>query len=124
TGGYSHTTGVYRNTPPHGGFESFRHHEKSTIATLLHADGYRTGLFGKYLNHYAKAGRHGYVPPGWDRWVGLDGDTVAFYADWLNVDGRQVHHARQPRDYSTNVLTDQVVKFIRATKGPLFAYFA
>src|SRR5438309_11850551 len=52
TGGYSHTTGVYRNTPPHGGFESFRHHEKSTIATWLHADGYRTGLFGKYLNHY------------------------------------------------------------------------
>ena len=41
--------------------------DRSTIATWLHADGYETGLFGKYLNSYT-----GGVPPGWDRWVAFD----------------------------------------------------
>ena len=47
----------------------FRAHgdDRSTIATWLHADGYTTGLFGKYLNSYT-----GGVPPGWDRWVAFD----------------------------------------------------
>src|SRR5262245_17798211 len=34
TGQYSHSTGVYRNLPPHGGFPSFR--DSRTIATVLH----------------------------------------------------------------------------------------
>ena len=50
TGQYSHSTGVYGNTPPHGGFPSFR--DWHTIATVLHAAGYTTGFFGKYLNRY------------------------------------------------------------------------
>src|SRR4029077_13110724 len=46
---HSHSTGLYRHKPPHGGFPSVAPEEGSTIATWLHADGYRTALIGKYL---------------------------------------------------------------------------
>ena len=53
TGQYSHSTGVYTNTRHnHGGFRAFRAHEGSTVATWLHAAGYRTALVGKYLNDF------------------------------------------------------------------------
>ena len=51
-GQYPHSTGVRGNTPPLGGFETFRAlgRETSTIATWLRDAGYRTAMFGKYLN--------------------------------------------------------------------------
>ena len=52
TGRYSHSTGVYRNVPPHGGYADFR--DGRTLATVLHAAGYETGFFGKYLNGYGR----------------------------------------------------------------------
>ena len=67
TGNYSHTTGVYRQTTPYGAFPSF--HDASTLATWMHDAGYRTGLFGKYIDAYQSDALSGYVPPGWDRWV-------------------------------------------------------
>jgi arylsulfatase A-like enzyme len=70
TGKYSHSTGVYWNRPPHGGFQSFRPEDGSTIATWLRAGGYRTGLLGKYLNQYSPKDAS-YVPPGWDYWRAL-----------------------------------------------------
>ena len=50
SGQWSHTTHVYKNQPPDGGFETFQAHESNTIATTLQAAGYRTALIGKYLN--------------------------------------------------------------------------
>lgn len=67
TGGYSHTTGVYRQIPPYGRFEALR--DDSTLATWLDDAGYSTGLFGKYIDGYQHPALTGYVPPGWDRWV-------------------------------------------------------
>jgi len=126
TGQYSHTTGVYKNEPPNGGFRSFR--DADTIATRLHGARYSTALIGKYLNGYAKAG---YVPPGWDRWVAFttsgqgagDGD---YYDYDLSVDGRAVSHGRRPKDYSTDVLADDAVSFVQGADPtrPLFLYFA
>src|SRR5919198_392517 len=76
TGQYSHSTGVYTNDGHnHGGFPAFRSHEWSTVATWLHAVGYRTALVGKYLNDFGYAGRHGHVPKGWDRWVAFAEDN-------------------------------------------------
>src|SRR4029453_11671046 len=43
---YSHSTGVYLNAGPHGGFRAF--HDSRTIATVLHSAGYHTGPLGKY----------------------------------------------------------------------------
>jgi arylsulfatase A-like enzyme len=62
TGLYSGHTGVWTNgdeaVPSHGGYAAFTQNgnEPRTIAYHLSTDlGYRTGLYGKYLNNYAPA---------------------------------------------------------------------
>lgn len=120
TGAYPHTTGVYRQTLPHGGFKSFE--DATTIATELDDAGYRTGFFGKYLDSYQHDALTGYVPPGWDRWVAF---VHAEYFDYgLTVDGAVHRRGVEPDDYSTDVLAAHTEGFIRGTEGPLFALFA
>jgi len=120
TGAYPHTTGVYRQTLPHGGFKSFE--DATTIATELRDAGYRTGFFGKYLDSYQHDALTGYVPPGWDRWVAF---VHAEYFDYgLTVDGTVHRRGVEPDDYSTDVLAAHTEGFIRGTEGPLFALFA
>ncbi|MBA3350294.1 MAG: sulfatase-like hydrolase/transferase, partial [Actinobacteria bacterium] len=63
TGQYSHSTGVYDNAGPYGGFQAFD--DSSTIATWLDDSGYSTALIGKYLNGYNPQ-NSSYLPPGWD----------------------------------------------------------
>ncbi len=126
TGKYSHGTGVYRNDPPNGGFETFGAQDASTVATWLHGAPahYATALVGKYLNGYEST----YEPPGWDRWVALlVGDSDKGYYDYdMNVDGAKVHHGSEPQDYSTDVLAQSSADFIRSVSPdqPLFLYFA
>ncbi len=74
TGRYPHNHGVMSHVPPAGGFLGFHSsgQEKQTIAKKLKASGYRTALFGKYMNGYCdpgscKVGKE-YVPPGWSEW--------------------------------------------------------
>jgi N-acetylglucosamine-6-sulfatase len=120
TGAYPHTTGVYRQAPPHGGFKSFE--DSTTIATLLDDAGYRTGYFGKYLDSYQSDALSGYVPPGWDRWVAF---VHAEYFDYgLTIDGTVRRYGLAPGDYSTDVLADHTEEFIRGSEGPVFAIFA
>jgi arylsulfatase A-like enzyme len=122
TGQYAHSTGVWQNKGPYGGFEAF-HQDHSTIATWLRDRGYHTALFGKYLNRY----RGTYVPPGWEKWEAIAGAVDPYdlyYRYTLNVDGRLTEHGTEPEDYSTNVLADDAVDFIRNTSGSLFVYFS
>jgi arylsulfatase A-like enzyme len=120
TGDYSHTHLVYRQAPPFGRFEWFD--DRSTLATWLHGAGYRTGLFGKYLDGYQHAAVTGYVPPGWDRWVAFVHSAQVDYS--LTFDGEVRSYGHGPADHATQVLADQVVSFIRGSSGPLFAQFA
>ncbi len=116
TGRYSHSTGVYRNGGPFGGFGAFD--DSSTLATWLSAAGYRTGLIGKYLNGYLDPS---YVPPGWDRWVAFsDGADYVNYE--LSIDGSPASFGSDAADYSTDVLAEEAAGFIEATPldQPLF----
>jgi arylsulfatase A-like enzyme len=123
TGRYSHSTGVWGNAPPYGGFPAFTGDDE-TIATWLDAAGYRTALVGKYLNSYLLDDAS-YVPPGWDRWFTLvDPKTYLDYD--LSVDGSVVHQGTEPKDYSTGVLGTEAVDIISSTPAsePLFLWFA
>jgi N-acetylglucosamine-6-sulfatase len=111
TGRYAHTTGVYTNSAPSGGWSAFQASESNTIATALHDVGYRTALIGKYLNGYT--GDAVYVPPGWDRWFAFTGTPGYFdYSVYDDTFGH-VSYGSRPRDYSTDVLREQAVAFIR-----------
>ena len=120
TGQYPHSTGVYRQALPYGGFKSFD--DSTTIATALHDGGYRTGFFGKYLDSYQSDALAGYVPPGWDRWVAF---VHAEYRDYgLTIDGTVHRYGAEVEDYSTDVLAAQTEDFIRGSDGPVFAVYA
>jgi N-acetylglucosamine-6-sulfatase len=117
TGEYSHSTGVYSNMEgsPYA-FSAFD--DSSTLATWLHDGGYRTGLFGKYLNGYPGAS----VPPGWDRWFATR--DLGFYDYPATDDGVDITFGSAPEDYETTVLASRADEFIRSTPAerPLFAY--
>ena len=124
TGRYSHTTGVYFNGGRHGGWHAFRPSESSTIATALDRVGYRTALFGKYMNGYAGNGLS--VPPGWDQWLAFTGVNGDYY-DYTMFDGLRRHRfGSRPEDYSTDVIAGRAVSFIRGTSArtPLFMVVA
>jgi arylsulfatase A-like enzyme len=118
TGQYAHTHGVWSNQFPRGGFHRFD--DSSTLATWLDDAGYRTGLIGKYMNEY-DAEDASYVPPGWDRWLGLIHDAHGSYLDFDVSDGGRLAH--NDRDYVTDFLRDEAAEFIRASAEPFFLYF-
>jgi N-acetylglucosamine-6-sulfatase len=124
TGRYAHTTGVYTNEPPNGGWSAFRSSESDTIATALHGAGYRTGLVGKYLNGFT--GPDVAVPPGWDRFFAFTG-PVGYY-DYQVLDDKRgpLSYGSSPKEYSTDVFRRQAVSFIRTAPSdePIFLLVA
>jgi arylsulfatase A-like enzyme len=130
TGQYPHNHGVYTNFPPDGGYERFDQlgHEETTMATALHAAGYRTALFGKYLNGYPGTEDPSHVPPGWDEWASpVAGSPYAAYHYTLNENGKRVKYGGTAADYMTDVLSGKATDFVRRTAGsgqPFFLYLA
>jgi arylsulfatase A-like enzyme len=106
TGRYPHDTGVFTNGGTDGGYGAFQanHDDQSTIATDLHAAGYRTAMMGKYLNQYHTNDPPG---PGWDSWDVADWGYPEFNYD-LNEDGRVVHFGGPDQKGKDNYLTDVV----------------
>ena len=124
-GQYAHNTGVWSNKGSKGGWPAYSNNgnEKDNMATRLDAAGYRTGLFGKYLNEYPGATDK---PPGWDRWFAHT-DGTSYYDYKINDDGRIIHYGSTSADYETDVIADHAKTFIgaSATAGvPFFAYVA
>jgi N-acetylglucosamine-6-sulfatase len=129
-GQYAHNTGVWTNAnvrSPSSGWRAFHRNglEQDDVATRLDDAGYRTGLFGKYLNGY---NARTYVPPGWDRWFVHWGGGKGGYFDYaVNDDGTIRHYGTKASDYETDVLSRQTQAFIgtSAAQGkPFFAYVA
>lgn len=123
TGLYSHNHDVLTNSRPLGGVTRF--HDASTLATWLHAAGYRTGLIGKYMNIYGSnvdsttpVDDPTYVPPGWDNWeaildANVDGRRVfQMYNYTFNRNGRLVAFGALASDYQTDVIARRAKQFI------------
>jgi len=130
TGLYPHNHKVYTNFPPGGGYERFDElgHEDSTLAAALHAAGYRTALFGKYLNGYPGEESPSHVPPGWDEWASpVAGSPYAAYRYTLNENGKSVKYGSGADAYMTDVLAGKATAFVRsaaASGQPFFLYLA
>ena len=129
-GQYSHNTGVETNGGGNGGFETayLLGIENSTIATWIQPNGYRTGLFGKYLNGYPNTASNTYIPPGWNDWnSSVKGNAYNEFGYTLNSGGKLVPYGRQPEDYGTDVYSGLADKFIQQSvqdKKPFFVYLA
>jgi len=129
-GQYAHHTGIKTNGGPNGGFDTAHATgiENSTIATWLQQRGYKTALFGKYLNGYPRFVGAEYIPPGWDNWaVSVKGNAYSEYNYRLNENGKFVDYGNEEKDYGTDVYAQKTVDFIRncaKEKQPFFVYFA
>jgi N-acetylglucosamine-6-sulfatase len=112
TGRYPHSTGIFRNQGEDGGYTAFRDrgHEQTTFAVALSAAGYRTALMGKYLNGY----RPELHPPtiGWTRWSVAGNGYPEFHYS-LNEDGKVIRYGNDPKDYLTDVVSSEAVRFIK-----------
>ena len=123
TGLDSHSTGIYANDAPYGGFSMFD--DQTTVATALQGAGYETSLLGKYLNHYAVSGGT-YVPPGWTHWRAFASEAKYYDYD-LSVDGTSIQsYGKSPEDYSTDVIASIADTEIRSAspQDPLFLWIA
>ncbi|XP_021931864.1 N-acetylglucosamine-6-sulfatase-like isoform X2 [Zootermopsis nevadensis] len=84
--------------------------EPQTWPAILHQAGYTTFYAGKYLNQYGykKTGGVAHVPPGWDWWIGLVGNS-RYYNYTLSVNGTSVFHSD---DYFTNLIKMYGLEFL------------
>lgn len=117
TGLHSHSTLVYTNARPYGGYSWFD--DSSTVGTWLSRAGYRTAYIGKYLNGYTTPER----PPGWSRWFGY---WNGFFNYIVSDNGTHRWFGGAAEDYSTDVFTRKAVSFIEGTSTdePLFLVYA
>jgi N-acetylglucosamine-6-sulfatase len=125
TGLYSHTTGVYGNRPPSGGFDSFD--DSVSVATVLNEAGYDTWYVGRYLNGYIGGvdENHSYVPPGWDRWFVMPSGSYFRYE--VSADGTRVGpYGKRPRDYAARVMTRTALGYMDASteRRPFFLFYS
>jgi N-acetylglucosamine-6-sulfatase len=131
-GQYAHTTGIYTNGAPDGGFAGVRaaHLDEPSTGGMLgkwmQDAGYRTGMIGKFLNGYTTKG---YVSPGWDYWRALtkidpDGYTKYGVASWQ--DGQGATKQLPAQGYSSDAVNKYAHQFITSTPAadPLFMYVA
>jgi arylsulfatase A len=89
-----------------------------TIARLMKQRGYRTALFGKW--HCGPKLRHNPINHGFDEFVGFlaGGCDYLVHRNWL--DGKQV---KEQKGYSTHIITDRSVDFIKRNKDKPFFLF-
>jgi len=118
--------------------------DASTLATWLDDAGYRTGMFGKYLNNYGVGSFSNYIPPGWDAFHGFhgadgsddpftdypwiewdEGDPAPVLTRYADVDSTTEEACLEGNYYSTDFMCWRAREFIAAdTTQPFLAYIA
>ena len=112
TGQLAHNNGVIDNRAPDGGYSALDHSE--TLPVWLRRAGYLTAHFGKYLNDYM---REDGVPPGWHRWFGMAEPAARYFKATFVDDGEIVRTGTDPAEYSTDLMTDKAVEFIKSDEA-------
>ncbi len=124
-GQYPHNTRIEGNDLPTGGYKKFQSlgHDSSTIAVWLKAAGYRTAMFGKYMNGYQPAAG---APAGWSQWYGV-GNGYPSYDYVMNENGTNVRYGHNPQEFLVDVIAHKAAEMIRQgahDKTPVFLYIA
>lgn len=115
TGLMAHNHGITQN---HSSGSELAGVEQLMFQSSLREGGYRTGIFGKYLNPWPVRRD----PTGWDRWA--ISENFAYSGEEWNIDGS----LRVINRNSTLFVTDRTLDFMRGSEErdaqPWFAYVA
>jgi arylsulfatase A-like enzyme len=120
TGQYTHNHGVWGNDPTAAPYlkwlapEAMDH--DTTIQRYAHDVGYRTALFGKFLNKYPME----LSPPHFDTWAYFTNSGISYSGGKWNVDGE----VQTVSNYHTTYMSDRAVEFIETTDQPWLLYLA
>ena len=122
TGQYAHNHGVAWNGRE-GHDSSYSIYKRKGLAQksvpwILQQAGYRTGMFGKFLNSAETVGDR---PPGWNRWVST---TETKYTDFsLDING--IVTPFTDGEYVTDTLSEYACQFVRESPAeqPIFVLF-
>nr|XP_020443069.1 N-acetylglucosamine-6-sulfatase-like [Monopterus albus] len=98
--------------------------EAEAFPIYLSKQKYQTFFAGKYLNQYGEkeAGDVAHVPPGWDQWYALVGNSQ-YYNYTLSVNGKEEKHSDSyEKDYLTNLIVNRSLRFLddRSPQHPFF----
>eukprot|EP00939_MAST-03C_sp_MAST-3C-sp1_P004073 g4073.t1 len=124
TGRYLHNSLTFQNSIASGcGNDTWAAEpERRTYAVHAKEAGYATFYAGKYLNTYAKVGSPGcetdnapgcfaHVPPGWDDWHGLQGNS-RYYNGTISDNGVPTVLGDAPEDYLPDVFFGHLKTFL------------
>jgi arylsulfatase A-like enzyme len=121
TGLYAHNHGIEHNGSLVSGGHAFDH--ENHVAGWLHAAGYRTALFGKYMNNAYVLGE--YKPAAWDEWQIFTRDNDNYRGYELNRNGQIVQVSQDESQYSTDKMADETMRFMREhAEEPFFVLYA
>ncbi|XP_023141843.1 glucosamine (N-acetyl)-6-sulfatase (Sanfilippo disease IIID), b [Amphiprion ocellaris] len=98
--------------------------EAEAFPIYLSKQKYQTFFAGKYLNQYGKkeVGDVAHVPPGWDQWHALVGNSQ-YYNYTLSVNGKAEKHGDSyEKDYLTDLIVNRSLRFLddRSPQHPFF----
>merc|ERR1712130_671206 len=126
TGRLMHNTKVVGNKC--GGMEFRNNQEKLNVAHYAKTMGNYTNFYaGKYLNNYGSnhTGGVSYIPPGWDSWFGLVGNSKYYGYSLSNNGVLEKHGHDYYEDYFTDYIANKSVSFVMAQAGspnPFFVF--
>ena len=131
SGRYAHNTKVYYNNGPEGGYTPWlaAGYDERNIGPWLKAQGYRTGIFGKYLNDFPLGQPETFVPKGWDDFNVVMSDREARNNHFtLNANGALSPQEASKGGYQTDLLSQRLDAFIRGSERnddqPFFAFLS
>ena len=131
SGQYAHRNGVRTNVGRDGGYARWlaAGRDAKNLGPRLQAAGYRTGLFGKYMNDFPAGKPETFVPPGWNDFQGVLSDREAHNDRYtLNDNGTLRIHEAASGGYQTDLLSERLERFVRESEKsddqPFFALLA
>jgi N-acetylglucosamine-6-sulfatase len=109
TGLYAHNHGIVHNAALLDENNDFDH--ENVVAGWLRNAGYRTALFGKYMNNGYALGP--YKPDAWDEWQIFIRDLDNYRGYELNRNGQIIQVGSSENDYSTDRMARETMRFMR-----------